>query len=219
MNTPPDPPSPYQSPTADLSEPIAPLQELPPHQRSAAPKVFGVLSIIFSSLVLLGSSFSLLGTLASSASGGMGNMVNDGDKAAEINAMVAPMARIFQGLALESLILFLMSALLLAIGIGQLRYRAWARRWSVYWAVAGLACVVLLVVISMLIVSPAYADLLDGLSRIKPPNGEAPMPQLGSLSGLVGGVFAITAVILYTPYPALMLLFFTREHVRASMTR
>jgi hypothetical protein len=36
---------------------------------------------------------------------------------------------------------------------------------------------------------------------------------------MVGGVFAVIAIILYTPYPALMLLFFTREHVRASMTR
>jgi len=218
VNTPTDPPSPYQSPTADLSQPVAPLQELPPHQRSGAPKVFGVLSIIFSSVVLLGSALGLLGTLASSALAGAGNMVPDADKAAELNAMLAPMARVYQGLGLESLILFLMSVLLLAIGIGQLRYRAWARRWSVYWAVAGLACVVLLVVISMVIVSPAYADLLDALSRIKPPNGEQ-MPQLGALSGMVAGVFAVIAFILYTPYPALMLLFFTREHVRASMTR
>jgi hypothetical protein len=218
VNTPTDPPSPYQSPTADLSQPVAPLQELPPHQRSGAPKVFGVLSIIFSSVVLLGSALGLLGTLASSALAGAGNMVPDADKAAELNAMLAPMARVYQGLGLESLILFLMSVLLLAIGIGQLRYRAWARRWSVYWAVAGLACVVLLVVISMVIVSPAYAALLDALSRIKPPNGEQ-MPQLGALSGMVGGVFAVIAIILYTPYPALMLLFFTREHVRASMTR
>ena len=219
MNTPIDLPSPYQSPTADLSQPVAPLQELPPHQRSGAPKVFGVLSIIFSSVVLLGSALGLLGTVASSALAGAGNMVPDTDKAAELNAMLAPMARVYQGLGLESLILFLMSALLLVIGIGQLRYRAWARRWSVYWAVAGLACVVLLVVISVVIVSPAYADLLDALSRIKPPNGEAQMPQLGALSGMVGGVFAVIAVILYTPYPALTLLFFTREHVRASMTR
>lgn len=110
--------------------------------------MFGVLSIIFSSVVLLGSALGLLGTLASSALAGAGNMVPDADKAAELNAMLAPMARVYQGLGLESLILFLMSVLLLAIGIGQLRYRAWARRWSVYWAVAGLACVVLLVVIS-----------------------------------------------------------------------
>src|SRR5262247_3007640 len=121
MNTPTDLPSPYQSPTADLSQPVAPLQELPPHQRSAAPKVFGVLSIISSSIVLLGSSLGLLGTLATGALGGMGEMANDADKA-EINAMVGPMARVCQGLGLESLILFLMSALLLAIGIGQLRY-------------------------------------------------------------------------------------------------
>jgi hypothetical protein len=218
MNTPTDRPSPYQPPAAELSQPIVPLQELAPHERSGAPKVFGVLSIIFSSLVLLFSSFGLLGTAASSALEGMGGMVNDADKAAEFDAMVRPMARVYQGLGLQSLILFVMSALLLAIGIGQMRYRAWARRWSVYWGATGLGCVILMVAISLLIVSPAYAELLEALSRIKPPNGQA-MPQMGALSGVVGGVFAVVSVVVYTPYPALMLLFFTREHVRASMTR
>src|SRR4029453_15866421 len=126
---------------------------------------------------------------------------------------------VYQGLGLESLILFLMSALLLAIGIGQLRYRAWARRWSVYWGVAGLACVVLLVAISLLIVSPAYAELLDGLSRLKPGEGQPAMPQsMGAMSSVIGGTFAVLSIIFYTPYPAMMLLFFTRDHVRASMT-
>src|SRR5262245_60075344 len=129
MNTPMDPNSPYQPPAADLSQPVEPLQELPPHQRSAAPKVFGVLSIIFSSLVLLGSTFGLLGTAASSVLEGVSDVANDSEKAAEIKAMVAPMAKIYQGIGLQSMILFVMSALLLAIGIGQLRYRAWARRW------------------------------------------------------------------------------------------
>ena len=64
--------------------------------------------------------------------------------------------------------MFVMSALLLAIGIGQLRYRAWAQRWSVYWGVAGLVCVALMVAISMLVISPAYAEMFDSLSRLKP---------------------------------------------------
>jgi hypothetical protein len=220
VNTPPDPTSPYQPPSADLSQPLAPLQELAPHERSAAPKVFGVLSIIFSSIVLLFSSFGMLGGLASSALQSMGSLADQGEKGAEFAAMMGPMAKVYRGMGLESLILFVMSALLLAIGIGQVRYRAWARRWSVYWGAAGLVCVILMVAISLLIVSPAYAEMLDAMSRIKPENGQPPMPQpMGAVSGAIGATFAIVSVFVYTPYPALMLLFFTREKVRASMTR
>ena len=219
MNTPTDLRSPYEPPTADLSQ--SPVLPPPQHERSAAPKVFGILSIIFASLVLLSSALGLLATAASSMVKDMGSMVPDGDKAAEIAAVAGPMVKVYQGIGLLSLIMFVMSALLLAIGIGQLRYRAWAQRWSVYWGVAGLVCVVLMVAISMLVVSPAYAEMFDSMARLKPgAGGEA--AAAGSMSGfgsIFGGTFAVVTVIFYAPYPALMLLFFTRDHVRASMTQ
>jgi hypothetical protein len=219
MNTPPDPGSPYAPPTADTSQPAAELPTLQPHERSGAPKVFGVLSIIFASITLLGSSIGLLLTAASSAVKSMGGMVPDPNKAAELNAMMNPLAKVYQGLGLQSLILFVMSALLLAIGIGQLRYRAWARRWSVYWGAAGLVCVGLLVVISVFIISPAYGEMFEALSRVKPAEGQPATPEMSGLSSMFGGTFAVLSVVFYAPYPAMMLLFFTRDHVRASMTR
>ena len=213
MNTPEDPNSPYQPPAAELSGPRDDLRRLAPHERSAAPKVFGVLSIIFASLVLLFSTLGLLGGAASGAAGGAAvGASSDADKmAAQVGA------KILEGFAVQSLILFVMSALLLTIGIGQLRYRAWARRWSVYWGAAALACVGLLVAISMLIISPAYAELFSAASQLKP-GGEALPGSMGNLSTWLGGTFAVLCIIFYTPYPAMMLLFFTREHVRASMT-
>jgi hypothetical protein len=75
------------------------------------------------------------------------------------------------------------------------------------------------VAISLLIVSPAYAELLAAMSTIKPAEGQPPMPSMGTMSGAVGGTIAIGSIILYAPYPALMLFFFTRDNVRASMTR
>ena len=59
MNTPTDLRSPYQPPNADVTGPPAVLPELQPHERSGAPKVFGVLSIVFASIVLLFSSFGM----------------------------------------------------------------------------------------------------------------------------------------------------------------
>jgi hypothetical protein len=219
MNTPTDLRSPYEPPTADLSQSAVLVPE--PHERSAAPKVFGILSIVFASIVLLSSSLGLLATAASSAVTSMGSMVPDAEKAAEVAAVVGPMAKVYQGIGFLSLIMFVMSALLLVIGIGQLRYRAWAQRWSVYWGAAGLVCVVLMVAISMLIISPAYAEMFDSLSRLKP-KGDGQAAMAGSMSGfgsIFGGTFAVMTVVFYAPYPALMMLFFTRDHVRASMTR
>jgi hypothetical protein len=133
------------------------------------------------------------------------------------------MAQIYRGFGIQSLILFVMSALLLAIGIGQLRYRAWARRWSVYWGATALACVGAMVAISMFIISPAYAELFESASHLNSASqlnkeGAQAMASMGGISTWLGGTFAVLSVILYTPYPAMMLLFFTREHVRASMT-
>jgi hypothetical protein len=78
----------------------------------------------------------------------------------------------------------------------------------------------LLVAISMLIISPAYGELFDTLARLNPQgDGQAGMQSMSGLTTMFGGMFAVFSVIFYTPYPALMLLFFTRDHVRASMTR
>jgi hypothetical protein len=219
MNTPTDLRSPYQPPNADLTGPPPELAPLQPHERSGAPKVFGVLSIIFASIVLLFSSVGMLATLATSAASSMGKMVSDPDKAAEVTEMMQPMAKVYQGIGVQSVLLFVMSALLLAIGIGQLRYRAWAQRWSVYWGAAGLVCVGLMVAISLLIVAPAYAQFFESLSHMKPEGGQASVPSMGPMAGMFGGTFAAMSVIVYGPYPALMLLFFTRDRVRASMTR
>jgi hypothetical protein len=220
MNTPSDLRSPYLPPSADLSNPLEQLPTLQPHERSGAPKVFGVLSIIFASLVLFSSGLGLLGTAATQAMSSVGASAN-AEKAAEMAAMAQPLAKVYRGIGVLSGILFVMSAMLLAIGIGQLRYRAWARRWSVYWGGAALGCVVVMVAISLLVISPAYGELFDTLSRLQPQgDGQAGMPpQMSGLTTMFGGMFAVFSVLVYTPYPALMLLFFTRDHVRASMTR
>ena len=222
MNTPVDLRSPYQPPMADLSQPVEALPPLPAHERSPAPKVFGILSIIFSSIVLLFAAMGLLATAATHAAGALGSAAASADpaKSAEVAAMMGPMAKVYAGIGYLSMILFVMSAVLLAIGIGQLRFRAWACRWSVYWGVAGLVCVGLMVAISLLIISPAYADMFESMGRLKGgADGNAELgATMGGISGVFGGTFAILCVLFYAPYPALMLLFFTRDHVRASMT-
>ena len=144
----------------------------------------------------------MLATLATSAATSMGKLVPDPEKAAEVTTMMQPMAKVYQGIGLQSAILFVMSALLLAIGIGQLRYRAWAQRWSVYWGAAGLACVGLMVAISLLIIAPAYAEFFESMSHIKPQGGgQASVPSMGPMAGMFGGTFAAMSVIVYGAVP------------------
>jgi hypothetical protein len=232
MNTPTDLRSPYQPPMADLSPP-RPELPIEPHERSGAPKVFGVLSIIFASLMLFFSALGLLATAATASLQNLGSVsrtqgdnaekaenADKAEKAEQLDAMMRPMAKVYRGIGFQSAIFFVMSAVLLAIGIGQLRFRAWAGRWSVYWGAAGLVCVGLLVAISLLIISPAYGELLQSLAQLKPQADGQPAlaPPTGGLTAVFGGTFAFLSVIVYAPYPALMLLFFTRDRVRASMT-
>jgi hypothetical protein len=210
MNTPEDPNSPYQAPAQALSAGAEELSTLAPHERAGAPKVFGVLSIIFASIELL---LSGVGMLMGAALGAAERLGNGSTERPELSAMMRPLAKVYQGVGIQSLILFVMSALLLAIGIGQVRYRAWACRWSVYWGAAGLVCVGLIVAISLLIISPAYAELFEAAHRA----GTQEIPNMSAFGTMMGGTFAAVSVVLHAPYPTIMLLFFTRARVRASM--
>jgi hypothetical protein len=185
---------------------------LPPSGSSAqtsVPKIFGTLSIIFASLVLFGG---LLGSCGGFMASSFGSVAPQKEL-----AMLGPMMRVYRGIGYESLLLSAMSGLLLAIGIGQLRYRNWARTWSVYWGVLGLASVGALVAISMLVVGPAYRDMFDAAAHQPSSSGAAPMPE--GMGALFGGSFSILYVCLYLPYPILMLVMFTRPRVRLAMYR
>jgi hypothetical protein len=201
---------PYQPPQTD-GAPIAPLDRA----HSRAPKVFGVLSIVFSSLTLIGS---LLGALGGAMSTALRNVeVPDNPKFAEARSMVQGLARIYRIIGVQSLMIALLSVALLVIGIGQLRYRAWARRFSLYWGGTALGAVAGMVLISVMLLGPAYHDLMTAAARTVRSRATV-APEMG-LDVLMGGSAAVLEVLLYAPYPILLLVFFSRDRVRAAMTR
>lgn len=131
-------------------------------------------------------------------------------------AILGALKAIYGGLGVISAIMSVMSGFLLAVGIGQIRYRAWARRWSVYWSIAALISLVVAVGIHLGVVGPGYHEMFDAMTRLPAQQGRPPV-DLSALSWLVGGVFAVSWVLFYAPYPILMLIFFTRARVRAAM--
>jgi hypothetical protein len=199
---------PFTPPSADAAP-------LPPAQPSGAPKIFGILSIVFASIMLL---YSLMKMLAGGMVGAMGSIrpPNDDPQFAGMQDFFEHMARVYRALAWEGTMVAVLSALLIAIGIGQVRYREWAQRWTIYWSGAAIVAVVGMVMISMLVIGPAYSQMIDGMARLGPAKETAMFSGFGSMFGKTS---AIATVIFYTPYPVLLLIFFSRPNVRAAMNR
>ena len=100
-----------------------------PSELSSAPKTFGVLSIVFSSIVLLWSLPSTLMLMVPFIASKAGNLT--GKNGFGDAAMVSSLKLVYGGIGFIGLLLAIMSGLLLAIGIGQVRYRRWAQKISV----------------------------------------------------------------------------------------
>ncbi len=212
-----DPQNPYAPPTAAGEWVPTASPEAPPVV-SSAPKVFGVLSIIFASIVLF---FGLLTSCAGFAGGGvaqLGRLPAQGSQGEEMKQALSFMGTIYTAIGIQGLILTVMSALLLAIGIGQLRYRRWAGAWSVYWGGLALVSLAGMVAMYFLMIGPAYQKFFDMISRATP-SGAMPTQLSGSIANIFGGTSSAMMVLFYAPYPILLLIFFTREQIRASMDR
>jgi len=221
MPGPNDPQNPYApTPAAASAEVYRPPLDSGPPVHTSAPKVFGVLSIIFASIVMLFGLLASCGGLLGGSVTQFGDMAGaaGGSKAAELRAVFSTVGTIYTAMGIQGLVLTILSSLLLAIGVGQLRYRAWACRWSVYWGGLALVAVAGMVAVSMLLIGPAYQKMIETMAHAAP-SGAIPMGMAGGMSKLMGGSSSIITVIFYAPYPILMLIFFTRETVKAAMDR
>jgi len=213
-----DPQNPYAPPSPIGVEWTGAAMEEPPVP-SSAPKIFGILSIIFASIILFFSLFQSCSGLVAPVMSRVGEMAPSGDKKAdELRQVMSGMATVYTAIGIQGLALLVMSALLLAIGIGQLRYREWAGRWSVYWAGAALVALAGMVALAFLLIGPAYQRMIE-MAAHAAPTGALPSSMSSSLGSLFGGTFGGMMIFFYAPYPILLLIFFTRHGVRASMTR
>lgn len=196
-------------------DPQGPSDAGPPGVVSAVPKVFGVLSITFASIQLLLSLFSACGSAFGRSLGGMGNLANTA-KVPHMKVMFEHMATIYNYMLIQSLLFVVLSAMLLAIGIGQLKYRAWARAWTVYWALAAMVALVIILAISFAVVGPLYQKMFEAVAKASP-SGAIPGALTNNMSALFGGSLGVVYLIFYSPYPILLLLFFTKPRVKQAM--
>lgn len=171
-----------------------------------APRTIGVLSITFAAIVLFFSLFGMLSFLVPT-------MVRSAPATRpEDAAALAAMSGTYTAAGLMSAMLAVMSALLLALGIGQLRYRKWAAVWSVRWAVVALGCVALMAI--WMVRMPG--QMMHAIAANAP---SGPPPEAaGAVGTIMGVVYAAMMVFFYAPYPIVLLVMFTRPRLRAAMT-
>lgn len=209
-------------PNPPYSTAMPPPSGFPPGPaQSGAPKVFGILSIIFASLGLLaGLSSSCMG-MAGSMMGNLGNMphgreMSDAD-AREVFQMIGT---VYSAMGYQGLIVLLMSGFLLVVGVGQLGYRRWGAKLSVIWGAAALVALGGMVLIALLVIGPAYEEFFRKVTeQAARQGGKQPELPSGFFGTLMGGGSALFQVFFYAPYPILLLAFFTRPRVKAAMTR
>ena len=198
---------------------------------TGSPKVCGILSIIFASIVLLGG---LAGTCGGFAASSMTNMSLevggakfdlDGsglDRKLQVelfNLVKEHIGGLYTAVGIISLAFAVMSAWLLAIGIGQIGYRRWARSQSVTWGVLGLVVLVGVTVFSMLVIGPSYQGLLDELAKHAGELRDMPVKmQFGSLGTIAGLGSALVSIVVFAPYPIILISIFRGERCKQAMT-
>lgn len=167
--------------------------------RPNAPKVLGILSIVFGAI---GALFTLLGALGT-ATGAFQKMAGEGAQA----AMASYMAKLQPLSTVITIVMGLMSVALILIGTGQLRYRRWATSASVQWAIVGLAVLIGQVIWQVLVVGPALETYLDDLGI-----GRAAR-EMG-----FGKAMALVALAFYAPYPIVLIAYFKKPRIVEAMT-
>lgn len=108
-----------------------------------------------------------------------------------------------------------LSAALVVIGVGQLRYRKWARRAAVVWAIVALSVLVAMAVAFVAVIGPAQAEamrVIQHAQRLKV--ASPPSEGFGAIFSL--SMAAMLAMFL-APYPIVLLALSTRRYVAEAM--
>ena len=161
-------------------------------QRPTSVTVFGILNIVFAVIGILG----IFGSAAMLA--GASQSDNPVVKVMLANPAYVTWMRISIPLGL------LVSALLLAAGVGLLLLKPWARWFSLAY---GIYAIVMSIVATLITYYLFFGPLMEQAQRMRGPEAAAAVG--GAIGGMIGGILGLI-------YPVLLLYFMTRPHVIAA---
>ena len=185
----------------------------------SSPKVLGILSIIFASLMLLvnlpASCMGFFGSAVTEMGSAFSTEVQDGEA---FQGMMEVVGTIYRVAGIQGLIMLAMSGLLLGIGVGQLKYRRWAAKWSVIWGGMGLGVLAIIAGLMIFVLGPAYERMFEAVA-LADPEAEKAAEMLAGFGSMMGGWASAIQVIILAPYPILMIVFFRKPNIVQAMSR
>jgi hypothetical protein len=187
--------------------------------RTVAPKIFGVLSLVFAAMTifgtLTGSCFNYVGKNTPELGKMMGQGMTDPKSAAE--AYNAFYQNTFGASMASAGILAAMSVVLLVVGFGQLRYRRWARLMSVVWGWSALGALAAMIALSIFVVHPESERMAEAMAKAAP-TGSMNHHFYSTLAPLISGWLSVVMTLgSYAPFPILMIKIFSKPKIIASM--
>lgn len=184
--------------------------------RTSGPKAFGVLSIVFAGLTILTSTCSVAFDRPSNALERL-DVQRSKDPQAARRAYARYHGVLGRVTGWQSGVFVVMSAALLVLGVGQLRYRGWARRGTVAWCWLALAWLLGTIFLWYYLQQPAVERLYEELGAAAPA-GSPEARVNATVARMLGGPWImIISLLTYSPYPLVLLAYFTRPRVQAMM--
>jgi|GEM_PF-6542493 hypothetical protein len=200
----------------------------PPHgaektvvNRSAIPKVLGILSILFSSCTGIMSAVSLneVSSRASMSYSYLPRGNGNENREAEILRRLAEHDR--KVLFVDSVyggVFLVMSILLWILGTGLFNYRPWALRWSLRWAAFALLSLAVLVPLKNWFTHPTYEQIQEMANRgVRFEERRGAQYTKGTFNKYWKSGFILIGC--FAPYPVVMLSLLTRTAVKQSINQ
>lgn len=179
------------------------------------PVVLGVLSIIFGSLTALYSAFGLLSQryvrdfssqllAVGPHRPGAPDPTEMMRRLTEVQEQLAPVMYTLSGG------MVVLSLILIAVGLGLYRRQPWSRPASVMWAISGLAFIPVHIYLQVAIVQPRMMEVLRATSA----SSGLPSGMMDSMAGVQKGLAVIVSIVMYAPFPVILLALMGRSSAR-----
>ena len=181
--------NPYQPQTTDSSS------ALPHDQRPVIATVFGILNLVFGIIGVCSSVVSLAG-FAFLSSGMMDPQMKEQMKLSQLDNPIY-----FGLLCMQLALGSILAVVIIASGIGLLKFKPWGRKLANFYAVASLIMLVIGVTISVIF------QIIPAINEANNP-GAGPEAMGGAIGGSIGGVFTICFGSIF---PICILVFLNRK--------
>jgi hypothetical protein len=179
----------------------------PPSEVPKAPRVLGILSMVFGGIVALVTLFNVV----SGASPNLGSMGDLGgfDSTVLVEAEREFVEQTRMTSLVSGLLNLVMATSLIFIGTGQFKYKKWAAPASVKWGIVALLVLVVDAVIQFAVTLPAMEELFGRLMAAE--------PDLPDVRAIVKAA-SVIPLLLNLPYPIILITIFGKPRVVAAMT-